>query len=121
MGLFDFLDSRKSCAKNLAKKYTEVLQLRPHFSAQEIIEVVIQARYSIIGPNPHQAEIFYTRRHEATDIFSLCHLIAEVELLSHLTASDRITMQMGGENIVQHTYDVMDNELVKLGFQRPRA
>jgi hypothetical protein len=73
----------------------------------------------VIGPKPHQAAILYERRKNATDIFSFCHLIAEVELLSHLKAYDRITLQMGTGNIVQHTYNVIDNELVKLGYQRP--
>ncbi len=121
MGFFDFLDSRKSLAKWAAKLFREARRNNPQISTQEIIDAAIHARYAVIRPKPHEAEILHNQRREATDIFSFCHLIAEVELLSHLNFFDRTTMQMGGENIVTHTYNVIDNELIKLGFQRPRA
>ena len=121
MGLFDFLDSRKIVAKWAAKLFTQARRTNPQLSTQDIIEFALHSRYSVIGPKPHQAAILYEQRKNATDIFSFCHLIAEVELLSHLNAYDRITMQLGGENIIQHTYRVMDDELIKLGFQQPRA
>lgn len=116
MGFFDFLDSRKSVAKWAAKLFRQARQTNPELSTQNIIDLALQSRYSVIGPKPHQAEILRTQRHGAIDIFSFCHLIAEVEFLSHLNGFDRITLQMGGENIVQHTYNVIDNELIKLGF-----
>lgn len=118
MGLLDFLDSRKSLAKCMAKTFTHAHKNNPQLSDQDIIALAIHARYLAIGLKPHQDEILRARRQEATDIFSLCHLIAEVELLSHLNDYDRITLQMGGENIVRHTLNVIDNELIRLGFQR---
>jgi len=121
MGLFDFLDSRKSVARWAAKLFTQFRRRNPHLSTQDIIDLGLQSRYYVIGPKPHQAAILYEQRKNATDIFSFCHLIAEVELLSHLNAYDRVMLRLGGENIVQHTFNVMDNELIKLGFERPKG
>lgn len=121
MGFFDFLDSRKSVARWTAKLFTQARRNNTQISTQDIIDSAIHARYSVIRPKPHQAGILHTRRREATDIFSFCHLIVEVELLSHLSAYDRMTLQIGGENIVEHTYNAVDNELTKLGFQRTSA
>ena len=116
MGFFDFLDTRKSIAKWVAKLFREARQQNAHASIQEIITVILYTRYHVIGPKGRGPAILRARRNEAIDIFSLCHLIAEVELLSHLNDYDRIMLQMGGENIIRHTYRVMDEELIKLGF-----
>lgn len=118
MGFFDFLDSRKSLAKWAAKIFTQARHQNPQISDNEIIDIAIHTRYSIVRLKPHQTEILHSLRDTASDIFSLCYLIAEVELLSHLDAYHRMTLQMGGENIVDHTFNVIGKELAKLGFQR---
>ena len=55
------------------------------------------------------------------NIFDLCHLIADLELLNHLTPTQRETMTTRGENIVTHTHSVMDRELEGLGHVRSKA
>ena len=114
MGLFDFLDSRITVARWAAKWFREgrTQSLRD----ADIIEAALQSRYQTIGLNPDQAAMLRVRRPKATDIYELCHLVAEVELLSHLDLMDRMNLQMGGEGIVEHTYGIMDRELKKLGF-----
>ena len=117
MAFFDFLDTRKLIAKRVAQTFTQILQKDPHTPVHDIIDFVLGMSYSRFPLKPSQVEILERRRHTAVDIFSLCHLIAEVELLSHLTWEERYTLQMGGESVVFHTYRVMDQELIRRGFQ----
>jgi hypothetical protein len=119
MGLFDFFDSRKSLARWAAKCFRTVREKNPNASDAEIIELAIRSRYAT-GPSlsNSQKKILQDHRNEAVDIHSLCHVIAEVELLNHLSYSDRRDMTMKSENIVEHTYNVISEELERLGFPK---
>lgn len=117
MGLFTFLDSRKSLAKWTAKFFKKVYCENSTATAQNIAEAALCARYQIIGLKPHQQAILRDRAPQVRDIFTFCHLLAEVELLSHLSSSDRCCINAAnGENVIQHTYGVMDAELKRHGF-----
>jgi hypothetical protein len=119
MGLLDFFDSRKSLARWAAKCFRAVREKNPNASDAEIIERAIRSRYAT-GPSltNSQKKILQDQWNEAVDIHSLCHVIAEVELLDHLSYSDRKDMKMKSENIVEHTYNVISEELERLGFPK---
>lgn len=116
MGLFDFADSRIGVARWAAKWFREARRQNPSMPDNDIIEVALLTRYHPIPLNQQQADILHAERHMATDIYGLCHLIAEIELLSHLDMMDRMNLRKGGEGIVEHTYGVIDREIKKLGF-----
>ena len=117
MGLFDFFDSRKSVARWAAKCFRKVNAQNPNSTDAEIIELALRSRYAV-GPrlSAPQQKILLENRASAVDIFTLCYLIADTELLDHLSVHDKATMTWKGLNVVQHTYKVIDGELERLGF-----
>jgi hypothetical protein len=116
MGLFDFFDSRIGVARWAVKWFREARRRYPAVSDEQVIELALQVRYCAYRLKPEQQVILREKRHMATDIYGLCHLIAEIELLSHLDDVDREWLQMSGEPIVAHTYSVIDRELKRLGY-----
>ena len=119
MALFDFLDARITTARWAAKIFNELRKAGGPDA--EIVHVALYMRYKMIPLNSGQKEIFDMLMHawSPADIYGLCHLVAEVELLNHLDLYDRVELIVCGENIVTHTYAVIDRELQRLGFYPP--
>jgi len=116
MALFDCLDARITTARWAAKQFNE--GRTRGIADAEIVRVALGLRYQCISLSPSQMTVFQEGMLEVrpSDIYGLCQIIAEVELLNHLDGFDRFALRVGGENIVTHTYAVIDRELQRLGF-----
>lgn len=90
MGLFDFLDARVTVARWAAKWFHE--GRKQGHTDSDIIAAALNNRYQTIGLNSDQAAMLRVKHAQATDIHTLCHLIAEIELLNHLDLMDRMTL-----------------------------
>jgi hypothetical protein len=85
-------------------------------SDHEIIRLALAERYPPGILKPMQAEVLASRMDEPQDIFALCHLIADLENLAHLSLYQRRTVMIGEKTIEADTFDVMDRELCRLGY-----
>jgi len=122
MGFFDFLDARKALARNVAKFYRKSEHEIPGTPPQEILALHLSLRYRFTPMNSSRRTIFEVYSKDAHDIFGYCHMLAEMELLNHLNLKDRLTLEVNGENVVWHTYRIIDEELILLGFSKtPRV
>lgn len=88
----------------------------PGLSDKEIAQFILNARLAVSGLKSEQIAFVEEVRDVVTDIYSLCHLIAKIELLNHLSLHQQTNLTVKGENIVEHTYNVMNDELEKLGY-----
>jgi hypothetical protein len=111
------LDARKQTAIWVARWFKLLPQARPGVTADEVIRMALEARYLRSGNGRLFAvsadAINQGRVKTARD---LCHLLADLELLAHLTPEQRVSLEMQGENIVAHTYRVMDEQLARDGL-----
>jgi hypothetical protein len=110
------LDSRKQSAIWVARWFRGMSGT----SNDEIIRTALRARY-LRRDMPHIHHLYgsaleLVEMGKVTDAQALCHLIAEFELLNHLTPWQRQNLSIKGENVVRRTYRVMDETLVQLGL-----
>lgn len=116
---FGTLDSRKQTAMWVARWFTELPRNQPGVTGEEIVHIALQARYqNSAGPRPdlYAKAMAVVNEGAIRDARDLSHLIAELELLNHLTPLQRETLEMNGESIVVATYRAMDEQLAKSGL-----
>ncbi|MDB6175008.1 MAG: hypothetical protein JWL59_4319 [Chthoniobacteraceae bacterium] len=87
-------------------------------SHADIILKALEARYSGGRLAPQEMQILEARYSKTKTIFDLCHLVGELENLSHMSLFDRHTVKVGkfGRTIQEETFAVMDAELISLGY-----
>jgi len=112
-------DSRLGVARWAAKWIKQMRSIDPQLSEAEIVQMALSARYEHFPLHPDARVTIESFRPGVSTVYDLCHLIAEAELLHHLNAYDRVTLTMDGKNIVTRTYEVIDQELLRLGFTPP--
>jgi len=115
MGFFDFLDSRISIAKWASNGFQSMRARYPGFTDEQIAKKLLENRYRSILPGGAEATVLHQLRSQAVDIFTLCEVVVEVELLKDLSLYDRATAKIKGENLVMHTHGVVTTALAKLG------
>lgn len=116
MGLWDVFrkpDSRIDTARWADKQFRRMAGR----SDREIIHALIQVRYGMLARQHYASAMSAFESGQVRDIFSLCVMITELELLGHLTDEERRTLTIEGENIVVHTHRVVARELVRLGHR----
>jgi hypothetical protein len=115
--LYGTFDSRKQTAIWVARWFKCLPAARPGISDDAIVRAALDARY-LRSHNLHlyNAAMTFVERGAVRGARDLSHLIAELELLRHLSPLDREHLEMAGENIVLHTYRVMDEQLAALGL-----
>ena len=103
----------------VARWFTELPRSRPGVTGEDIVRIALQARYqNPAGPRPdlYAKAMAVVNGGAIRNARDLSHLIAELELLNHLTPLQRETLEMNGENIVVATYRAMDEQLAKSGL-----
>ena len=90
----------------------------PPIPIEDFIDVALMLRLKAIGPKRMKPHIITELRSTVVDIFSLCYLVAEAEMLWRFTSEERTHGIMEGKDISQKIHDAIDKELIRLGHKK---
>ena len=118
MAVRHFLDARKAIAKWGHDMFEWWEREDPPIPIENFIDTALVLRLKVIGPKRMNPHIITEGRSRVIDIFSLCYLVAEAEILSRFTFEERMYGITDGKDISQKIHDVIDHELIRSGHKK---